>query len=36
MKALVLRVVGAGPLPWQGNWLLVLLGYVAIALLALY
>ncbi len=36
MIALLRNMVGQGPLPWQGSWLILLVGYAAIAMLVLY
>ncbi len=36
MMALMRSALGMGPLPWQGSWLILVVGYIAIAMLVLY
>jgi len=36
MNALLRSALGMGPLPWQGSWIILLVGYAAIAMLVLY
>ena len=36
MIALFRSTLGLGPAPWQGCWLILFIGYAAIAMLVLY